>query len=92
MSFFDKLKDMNEMRKQAAEIQSVLGKETVVGTSNDGHFSVTMDGNQNILKVEVTDEIVGNKFAIEKASKEAFSKALDGLKKIMVSKLSGLMK
>ena len=79
------------MRKQAAEIQSVLGQETIVGTSNDGNFSVTMDGNQNILKVEMKEVIVGDKFAIEKASKEAFSKALDGLKKIMVSKLSGMM-
>jgi len=92
MSFLDKLKDMNEMRKQAAEIQSMLGQETVVGTSNDGHFTVTMDGNQNILKVEIAEELVGNKFALEKGAKESFSKALDGLKKIMVSKLSGMMK
>ncbi len=92
MSFFDKIKDFNEMRKQAQEIQSVLGKEVVTGTSNDGNFTVTMDGNQNVLKVEMKDTIVGDKFAIEKSSKEAFSKALDALKKLMVSKLSNVMK
>lgn len=92
MSFFGKLKDMNEMRKQAAEIQSMLGQETVIGTSNNGGFSVTMDGNQNVLKVEISDNLVGDKFELEKSAKDAFTKALDSLKKLMVSKLSGMMK
>lgn len=92
MSFFDKMKDMNEMRKQAAEIQSILGKEQVTGVSNDGHFSVTMDGNQNVMSVTIADELVGDKFQLEKSSKEAISKTLDALKKLMVTKLSSVMK
>ncbi|MDO8490309.1 MAG: YbaB/EbfC family nucleoid-associated protein [bacterium] len=91
MSFLDKLGNLNEMRKNAKELQSSLGKETVIGVSNDGHFSVTIDGNQNVLKVEIADAITANKFQLEKSGKEAFSKALDALKKLMVSKFSGYM-
>lgn len=92
MSFFDKLKDMNEMRKQAKEVQSALAKETIVGTSNNGFFSVTIDGNQNVLKVEVSDQLLSDKFALERSAKEAFAKSLDGLKKLMVSKFSSFVK
>ncbi|MEK7619155.1 MAG: YbaB/EbfC family nucleoid-associated protein [Patescibacteria group bacterium] len=92
MSFLDKLKDMNEMRKNAKELQSVLGKETIVGTSNNGFFSVTIDGNQNVLSVTIGDQLTGDKFQLEKSAKEAFAKALDGLKKLMVSKFSSFMK
>ncbi|MBI4268400.1 YbaB/EbfC family nucleoid-associated protein [Candidatus Uhrbacteria bacterium] len=92
MSFLDKIANLNEMRKNAKELQSALGKEVIVGASNDGHFKVTIDGNQNILHVEIADPIVANKFQLEKSAKESFSKALDGLKKLMVSKFSGYMK
>ncbi len=91
MSFMDKLKDMNEMRKSAKELQGALSKETIVGTSANG-FSVTIDGNQNVLRVEIADTLVGDKFQLEKGAKEAFAKALDGLKKLMVSKFSNFMK
>ena len=92
MSFLDKLSNLNEMRKNAKELQSALSKEVVVGTSNDGHFSVTLDGNQNVLRVEIAEALASNKFQLEKSAKEAFSKALDALKKMMVSKFSSAMK
>lgn len=92
MSFFDKLSNLNEMRKNAKELQSALSKEVLIGVSNDGHFSVTLDGNQNVLRVEIADALTANKFQLEKSAKEAFTKALDGLKKMMVSKFSSYMK
>ncbi len=91
MSLFGQLKDMNEMRKQAKQMQDILSKETVEGTSHDNAFKVVIDGNQNVLKVEISDSIVGDKGALEKGAREAFAKALDNLKKIMVTKLSGMM-
>lgn len=92
MSFLDKLSNLNEMRKNAKELQSVLGKEIITGTSNNGFFSVTIDGNQNVLKVEINESLAGDRFGLEKSAKESFSKTLDGLKKLMVSKFSGYMK
>lgn len=88
MSFFDKLKDL----KQAREIQAQLGKEHVTGVSQNGLFKVTLDGNQNVIRVEIDDASLKDKFQLEKSAKEAFSRALDSLKKLMVSKFSSIMK
>jgi DNA-binding protein YbaB len=92
MSFLGKIKDIQDMRKQAKELQDALAKEVVVGDSGNGAFRVTMDGNQNILKVEIADSIVGDKALLERSAKESFSRAHDALKKVMVSKFSGFMK
>lgn len=91
MSLLGKVKDIYEMRKQASQLQAALAKETVTGSSGNNAFKVTLDGNQNILKVEIDDSIVGDKLALERSSREAFAKALDGLKKLMVSKFSGYL-
>ncbi len=95
MSFLDKLgkiKDLNEMRKQAKEVQSVLSQERITGTSSNGHVSVMIDGNQNVLSVEIKDEALADKQQLERSTKDALSRALDGLKKLMVSKFSGMLK
>lgn len=92
MSMFDKMKDIYEMRKQASQLQAALAKETVLGSSGNNAFKVTLDGNQNVMKVEIDDSIIGDKAQLERSAREAFSRALDALKKLMVSKFSGYLK
>lgn len=95
MSILDqigKLKDLNSMRKQAKEMQSTLSKEILTGTSQNGHVSVTIDGNQNVLKVEIQDAALSDKLQLERSVKDALSRALDALKKLMVSKFSSMLK
>ncbi len=92
MSILDKIKDFGEMRKTAKELQSALSHETVTGQSANGYVKVQLDGNQNVMSVEISDEVVGNKDLLQRSTKEAFSRALDALKKMMVSKFSSFMK
>ncbi len=92
MSLFDKMKDMYEMRKQATQLQGMLAKERVSGASGNNAFKVSLDGNQNILSVEIDQSIVGDKGQLEKCAREAFSKSLDALKKLMVSKFSSYLR
>ncbi|MEK7648884.1 MAG: YbaB/EbfC family nucleoid-associated protein [Patescibacteria group bacterium] len=92
MSILDKMKDMYEMRKQATQLQALLAKEKVTGASNNNSFKVTLDGNQNVLSVEIDQSIVGDKMQLEKSGREAFSKGLDALKKMMVSKFSSYLR
>ena len=61
MGIFDKLKDVNEMRKQAKQIEAMLAQETVTGQSSGGKIKITTDGNQNVKSVEVDESIVGDK-------------------------------
>ena len=92
MGMLDKLKNIAEMRKSAKELQSALGSETVSGESHNGVVKVIMDGNQNVLSVQIADSALNNKELLERSVKEAFSRALDALKKLMVSKFSSYMK
>lgn len=95
MGIFDKLKDINELRKNASELkalQAQLAKEEIVGTSKDGLVTIVLDGNQNVVRVQVHDSILGNKNQLEASIKDALFRALDGLKKMMASKFSSFLK
>ena len=92
MSLFGKVKDIYEMRKQAGQLQAALAKESVTGISGNSAFRVMLDGNQNVVSVEIDASIIGDKALLERSAREAFSKALDALKKLMVSKFSGYLK
>ena len=95
MGMFDKLKDLNELRKNAGELkalQSQLAKEEIIGTSKDGQVTIVLDGNQNVVRVQIGDAILGNKNQLETSVKDALFRALDGLKKMMASKFSSFLK
>ncbi len=95
MSFMDKIKDINELRKNAGELKALQGqlaKEQVVGTSSDGMVKVTLDGNQNVISVQISDDILADRVALEKSVKDALFRALDAMKKMMASKFSSFMK
>ncbi len=49
MGLFDKMKDLNEMRKQAKQIELMLGSEEVIGKSSGERIKITIDGNQIIF-------------------------------------------
>lgn len=92
MSLFGKLKDMHVMRKQAREMQTLLSKEVLTGTSSNTYVSITIDGNQNVLKVDINENALRDRRELEKSVKEAVSRALESLRKLMVSKFSGMMR
>lgn len=95
MSFLDKIKDINELRKNAGELkalQSQLGKETVTGVSGDGKVSIVLDGNQNVISVSIDESIVGNKAQLEKSVKDSMFRGLDALKKMMAAQFSSFLK
>lgn len=86
---FDKLKQLNDMRRQAQELQKVLAAEEIVGVSRNEYIKITMDGNQTIKSVSVSDEIVGNKILLEDSIKQAVESANEKLKQMMMSKMGG---
>lgn len=87
---FDKLKQLNDMRRQAQELQKVLAAEEIVGVSRNEYIKITMDGNQTIKSVSVSDEIVGNKILLEDSIKQAVESANEKLKQMMMSKMGGM--
>lgn len=95
MGIFDKIKDINELRKNAGELKSLqaqLSKEEIVGTSKDGFVTIVLDGNQNVVRVRIDEQAVGNRIQLEISVKDALFRAVDGLKKLMASKFSSFLK
>lgn len=91
MGLMDKLKDMNEMRKQAKHMESLLATETVTGKSSGGKIVLIMDGNQNIKSVEVSQDIVGDKSEIGRHIRSALEDLFKQHKKMLQSKFGHMM-
>ena len=91
MGIIDKLKDINEMRKQAKAMEAKLAVETVSGKSSQSKIVLTMDGNQNIKSVEVSPDIVGNKSEIGRHIRSALEDLFKQHKKMLQSKFGSMM-
>lgn len=92
MGIFDKLKDANEMRKQAKQIELVLGKEIVTGKSAGEKIKITIDGNQKVLSVEVSPEVAGDKSEVARHIRAALEDLFAKHKRLLQSKFGAVMK
>lgn len=91
MGLIDKLKDINQIRKQAKQMESVLAVETVSGKSGGGKIVLTIDGNQNVKSVEVSSDIVGDKAEIARNIRAAMEDLFKQHKKMLQSKFGNML-
>lgn len=91
MGLFDKIKDVNEMRKQAKQVELLLGQEQVSGQSSGGKIKITMDGNQKILSVEVDPAVAGDKSEVARHIRSALEDLFAKHKKMLQAKFGQVM-
>lgn len=91
MGILDKLKDVNEMRKQAKQIELLLGQVDVTGKSSGGKITIIMDGNQVVKSVQVDDSIVGDRGEIARNIRAALDDLFKEHKKVLQSKFGSMM-
>ena len=91
MGIFDKLKDVNEMRKQAKQIELALAGEEVTGKSAGDKIKITIDGNQKVKSVEVNPDIVGDKAEIARHIRTALEDLTGKHKKLLQQKFGSMM-
>ena len=72
-------------------MQAALAKEEVTGMSRDSAFSVTINGNQDVLRVVIADDTELSKEKIERNAKEAMTDALTKVRNIMAQKMQGML-
>lgn len=89
MSMFNKLKEIKNLRDQAKHMQSILAQESVETSAAWGKVKVKMNGNQEILSVEISPELLApeHKSELEKAVQEALNDATKKVQRIMAEKL-----
>lgn len=86
---FDKIKQLKNLRDQAMQMKAMLAQEVVSASAAGGKVSLTMNGNQEIINIDISEELLApqKKDECEKALKEAFNDANNKVKHLMASKL-----
>ena len=86
---FDQIKGLYNLKKQAEALQKQMSAEQITGSSRNGNIHLTLNGNHELLKVDVAENIAPNEVA--KSIKEAYDDASDKLKQMMAEKFKGMM-
>jgi len=86
---FNKLKQIQELRKQAKELQNNLSAETITSKSEQGLVKVTIDGNHKVKNVEIDNNLLNieSKEKLENGLQDAYNKAVDEVQKMMARKV-----
>lgn len=71
---FDKAKDLYKLQKQAKDIKKQL-KNTHIEAEQNG-VTIIINGEQNVIKVEVNEEAVQDRKQLGKSLEECFNKAI----------------
>lgn len=87
---FNKLKQFKDLRDQAKKMQDILSKESAEGSAAWGKVKITMNGNMEITKVEIDNEILANKEKLEEAIKDAHKDVMKRVQRIMAEKMQGM--
>jgi len=84
---FEKLKQFKDLRSKAKNLQGQLAKEEIIATAAWSKIKMVMNGNQEVLKVEVDLELLKNKAKLEDAIKEVTNDAIKKVQNIMAKKM-----
>jgi DNA-binding protein YbaB len=82
---FNKIKQIKDLRSQAKTMQAALAQIMVVGKALGGDIMVTLDGNQKVQGIKISDSVEREK--LEKAIAEAFNDASKKLQQELAVKM-----
>lgn len=86
---FNKLKQIQELRKKAKELQNSLSEEVVTSSAEKDKIKISMDGNQQVQEINIDGELLSleNKERLEKGLKEAYNKGIKEVQMLMARKV-----
>ncbi|MBI4599268.1 YbaB/EbfC family nucleoid-associated protein [Candidatus Uhrbacteria bacterium] len=87
---FNKIKAIKDLRDQAKKMQNELSQISADGSGSWGKVKVTLDGNQQVLSIEIADELLTDKAKLQDALKEAFNDAVKNIQKKMALKMKDM--
>ena len=89
MSLFSKIGDLKEMKDQAQAMQALLAQEKI--TTEYQGINITMNGNQEILELTISDEAFASKEELANKLKNALAESIKKVQRLMASKLGSMM-
>lgn len=87
---FDNL--MSQMQEQANEIKKKLNNTVVEGEAENGLIKVKVTANKKILSIEISNDIIDDKEAIEDLVVVALNKALEKADEIAAKETGNMTK
>ncbi len=87
-SMFSKLKEVKDLAGQAKKLQDQLKNEAIVIEKSG--IKITMNGNQVVEKIEISDDLLGKKEKLENAIKDTINDGIKKVQKIMTEKMKGM--
>ncbi|MFZ6035781.1 MAG: YbaB/EbfC family nucleoid-associated protein [Patescibacteria group bacterium] len=89
---FNKIKDLKHLRDQAQQIKTALREETVHADAAHGSVQMVMDGNQEVLSVEIAEELLtaDRKADLEQAVREVTNDAIKKAQRVMAHKMQSM--
>ncbi len=87
---FSKIKAIKNMRDQAKQMQAMMNEVTAEGAAAWGKVKITLNGNQQVLDVQIEEEVLANRAKAQDAVKEAFNEAMKKLHVQMAGKLKDM--
>lgn len=87
---FNKLKQFQDVRSKAKQLQKDLETVTAEGTSGWGKVKAVVNGNQRVVSLEFADDVMNDKAKLQDLAKEAINDAMEKLQKIMASKMQDM--
>ncbi len=91
MGLLDKIKDLNEMRKQGKVLQAQMSEVNIIGSSSGDKIKLAIDGNLNVKSVEVNPSITGDKSEVARHIRAALESLFKNYKKEMQKKFGNIM-
>jgi len=86
---FDKLKQLKDLKEQAKQLEQNLAEEKVIVKSADGQVSLEMDGNQQLVSVEINPDLLApeQKETLQADLKEAHDLGIKKIKTVIARKM-----
>jgi len=87
---FNKLKQFQDVRSRAKQLQKELEQVVVEGSAGWGKVKVTVNGNQRVTKFDIADEVMSDRAKLEDYAKDAVNDAMEKMQKEMVGKMKDM--
>jgi len=86
---FNKIKQYKDLRSQAKKMQDEMAEETVHIEEKGGKLGLIMDGNQKVLSLDISEELLGseNKESLQSGLKDLFNNGVKKAQKQVAQKM-----
>ncbi|MCX8081975.1 MAG: YbaB/EbfC family nucleoid-associated protein [bacterium] len=93
VNIFDSLKQIGQLKQQAAQFERILRSKTVEVSSPKGEIKLVINGKMELISIDISPDIMKpeNKGYLEKLLKNTFTSAQREIEKIISSEMKSTL-